>query len=227
MTDVIVSSSGRKGTFMLLTALECHPDIFVHSQIFSAPYPEFLHGASGREAFERSYSREFLGLSPETTVILPASPTMQEFAGFWDAAFEHRQLRIVHLRRRNMLRWYVSEQVARQTGVWSSRYSRVEPEPPVVIDPKLAASFIFWDLRAEDDCIDRFRKHAHLEIWYEDFAARSRETLDQVQDFLGVDVRALRSATRKQSTRAVPDAIANYDELVRAWQGTDYAKYLD
>jgi hypothetical protein len=216
--NAVLASSGRKGTFMLLTALGSHPDVFAHDQVFSIG----TH-ASGTRTMRECFDRQRLGIAEHVAIVLPASPTMTRPPDFWPAVFADRSIRVIHLRRRNMLRWYLSLELATLTGKWSCKDAPVEIEPAITIDPYKAASAIATDLHCEWECSRQLASHQTIVIYYEDLQAGS---LSKAQELLGAHPMAIRPTTKKQALRPLREAILNIEELEAAWRGTAFETYL-
>lgn len=233
MTNTVMATNGRKGTFLILTALEKNPHVFTHEQLFSEPDPAkrhvFVRNLTNYQLGERCFDRKLLDVSADTAVILPCAPGMFESEpseAFWTFVDERRDIQLLHLRRRNLLKGYVSGLTAAKTGVWSNRYPILEPEPAVQVDPILAAKHIRWDLQQSLLWEERYKDRPNLVIFYEDMVANIAGTLNTIQQFLQVPVMDIYPRTRKQATRGLPEAISNYEELTTAWKGTDLEQYL-
>lgn len=233
MTNTVMATNGRKGTFLVLTALERNPDVFVHEQLFSNP-PEsrniFVRGLTGWETGERCFDRKLLDVPSSSGIVLPCAPGMVEPTdepSFWSFVDSRPDIQLLHMRRRNLLKAYVSGQVASITGIWSNRYPTVTPEPAVRVDPKAAANYIKWDLKASIDAQERYKDRPNMVVFYEDLAADVPLWLERIQQFLQIPVVETRPRTRKQATRKLATAVSNYDELREAWKGTELEQYFD
>jgi hypothetical protein len=230
MTKIALASSGRKGTFLVLTSLEKNPNVFCNEQLYSAPPNErnpFIRGLDNYTVAEICFSHEKLQLPETTSIIFPCSPTMQETGkGFWDYVDEHPEIKIIHLRRRNGLRWLLSRTVAGKTKTWSSKYPRNTPEPKITIDPEIAKRQIWWDQKAEADCVNRYKNRPNLEVFYEDLCKEQSLWLNKIQEFMEVPVKDIFPRTRKQATRPLQEGLDNYEQFVEEWKGHEYEAFL-
>ena len=130
-------------------------------------------------------------------------------------------LRVIILRRQNLLARSVSVQFACSRGVWHihnrGEQIRSWQQPAVHIVPAT--------VRREATAIGHMLSRLTwlfpnaLQISYEQLADETRSTLGRVQDFLGVPRRVLTSRTQKNS-RPWQDRVSNYKELQRQL-GTD------
>lgn len=232
MRDVVLVSSGRKGTFLVLTALERHPQIFCHEQLFGADHANrhsYVRGLSGYDAAFKIFSRDRLHLSATQRIVFPVAPTEQDPPGkdIWRYVDEHPDVGLVHLRRRNLLKGYVSMLVAKTTGLWANRYPSETLEPPVPVSIAAAERYLRWDLKESVECQKRYSHRTHLTICYEDLTADLTYHYNLIQAFLGVEQRPLWPRTCKQASRSLSTAISNYQELVERWRGTEFEQYLE
>lgn len=113
----ILIASSRKGTHLLTTALARHPGIVTHDQWLSLP--DFHPEKTGPEVLDLLFDH---GKKP---VLLPLgwSVGRTRHVGLWENLRE-RRVEVIHLHRRNMLRWYVSILLAKKTDRWSSLLKR-------------------------------------------------------------------------------------------------------
>lgn len=231
MRNVILVSSGRKGTFLILTALERHPQIFCHEQLFGQDHDKrhpFVRGLNGYEAAFRLFSRDWLGIQPQQRIVFPVAPTEQDKydQSIWRYVDEHPDISLIHLRRRNLLKGYISMLVARETGRWANRYPALTPEPAIHVDPAAAERYLRWDLKESVECQARYSARSSLVICYEDLVADLQYHYGLIQAFLDVEPRPLWPRTCKQASRSLETAISNYSELTERWKGTEFEQYL-
>ena len=126
-----------------------------------------------------------------------------------------RDLRVIHLGRRNLLRRLLSHKRAIETKTWLHRPGSSVPQLPAISLPKAEvwADFERQEaLRAHYASL--FCEHPTLELWYEDLALDPIATARGVLQFLGVKKTQVGEA-RHQKTGLDPlrEAILNYDEL--------------
>lgn len=150
------------------------------------------------------------------------------FCAVWDYLTGERDVRIVHVTRHNVLRQYLSLQIAFQTGVWSaSSGSRAQPSAPMFLDLEDCVRHFNYVRDAEQACSARFARHEVLEIRYENLGTDLEGETARLQRFLGLPQQPVRPTLVRQQTRPLSDMIANYAELERSLAGTRWAVYLD
>lgn len=223
VTRVLLLSSGRKGTWLMLTALGRRADCFAYPQIMSNP--NYKPEATGEQILSSTLWRD---MPDRKVVILPAewySGRKRHF-GFWDC-IKRYPLHIVHLHRHNMLRWYVSLQMALQTQRWQIKKSVDYPLPKITINIDTCQNRILEDLQHEANALNFFADNPTLHIWYEDLIRDFDPQMARLQRFFGLEPQQLQPDCHKQENRLLCQSIANYDELCRRWRNTPWARYLD
>jgi hypothetical protein len=119
----------------------------------------------------------------------------------------------ISLVRDNILRKYLSQLVALALKDWDSYRVRTKAVPKLTVNVKdlhehAQACWKFFgtvDLRYLD----------RLVITYEDLTTRWDETINKIEQFLGVAEVKLPQVTVKQETRSLRDSIVNYDEVAK------------
>ena len=149
--EFILLSSGRKGTFLALSALDSHPQVRTYEQVLEMP--AYRPEDSGREVIEHLFGSPPDGIR---ATVLPVawSSARNRYPGFWDD-LRARGVSLIYLQRRNMLRWYVSMFLAAETGVWIASVPPQSAPPPVQVDPGYCRKRILLD-RLEQRQAKRF-----------------------------------------------------------------------
>jgi hypothetical protein len=145
----------------------------------------------------------------------------------WDYLISDKDVRVIHLVRRNMLESMLSLHIAVQTNEWA-RFKGDAPAPnrtpdPLHLTPAECEGY-FSEVEAHRRWArDSFAAHPMLEIEYEaDLCDRFQATMYRVQDFLGVPRRRARKMLEKQARRTAAEAVSNYGELKAHFAHTPY-----
>lgn len=234
-TQFVIVSSGRSGSNLLLSLLSSHPrvkhcgeyytDNRMKREDFSGRdlLAEF-HEQMNRKGFEKAVGCKFLYYQLEAAYAekfrVPALKRVQEFV------LTNKDLKIVHLTRRNLLRTVVSMLVAARTGVYRAHDQKDLPEnASVTISPEDCIQRM-QEIR---DCEIRARQwfsgHQILEMTYEDLVHDQDQETSRLLRFLNVDEMALAGRMVRQS-RSLKDSVANYADLVQTMTGTKYESFL-
>jgi LPS sulfotransferase NodH len=149
------------------------------------------------------------------------------FSRVWEYLAANRDIRILHIKRRNILKQYYSLEQAHKTNVWDSSKSDPDEQPPLCLEIDACRRHFAWVRSLEDDCTQFFKAHDMKDVYYEDLAANSGREMKGVQDFLGLHHERLSVKVVRQRRRPLSDAIVNYAELKRAFDGTPWAEFFE
>jgi hypothetical protein len=143
-----------------------------------------------------------------------------------------RQVRVVHMVRRNLLDIVVSEETARARDRFHAFEGQVVDTPSVTLDPRHVVSML--------TTLERRVRIAHLLVallplpHFETSYERLRTNpscVDEIMSFLGVPVRQSRdiavSRFKKLNTSKKSELIDNYAEIQLALTATRFQRFLD
>ena len=254
MTQAIILTTQRTGSTFLVTCLDSHPDICCRGEILTGSrlvhVPGFLYrfrfGIKGYRYLRsgawlpRRVMRRFLDEGHLTGGEFGVQPVMafkvmyNQIRPPWVMNFlrERTGLRILHLRRNNLLKVYVSNQlltVKRDDG-WKPHTT--EPLAAVSM-PVVAGDAIEYMRRAvaEYEAHERlFADHPRLQLSYEtmiDGQGLAPAVARDICRFLGVADRPMESNLVKMNPERLEDMVTNYDELASVVARTEFAAMLD
>jgi len=146
------------------------------------------------------------------------------------AILADKDIKIVHLRRRNLLKRYVSNRLAASqktlTVIINKHAQEKNEQQKITIDIK----HCIQDMEATEKAENNFKSHlfAHhvFEIFYEDLTVADSPELLKLQAFLGVDPIAIQPKTVKVNSDNLADSVENYSELYQQLLNTVFGKHL-
>lgn len=235
-----------------------HPEPEAHAHLdLERNWFHFLRrrGADGivamlteRDGKERAFG-EFLAhlqsLTPKPRIVLDVKlNSTHQLDGPWrepladPALFRFigdQGLRVMHLRRRNHLRTWLSLVKANRTGEWLRSGEHGAEPGALALDPdELLRLARRWE--AQDAHVaQRFPPGERcLRLEYEQLfphlgGGAARDQLSRIAALLGVDDAFAEAEPEysKQSARPLAETIANYDEVATALRGSEFAGCLD
>ena len=140
----------------------------------------------------------------------------------------NKDLKIIHLKRQNLLRRLVSHELAVQSGVNMVLEGGPVPEYKSLQLDFEACTRDFDAVRAEEERFAAlFADHPVIDVTYERVADPSSGECERILDFLGVPHAPLHTPMVKLGRDDLSESVGNYDELRRQAQGTRYAHYFD
>jgi LPS sulfotransferase NodH len=145
----------------------------------------------------------------------------------WEYLRNDKEIRIIHIKRRNILRTHLSRKRAARSGKWANITGVTKDNAPISLDyEECIADFIRtreWE--AQHDRL--FENHPKIDINYEDLAKDYVGEMKYIQKFLGVEFEELQPSTYKQSSQPLSDAISNYFELKMGFASSPWEVFFE
>lgn len=190
----------------LISLMNMHPRTFLEAAVFRN-MPVHIHAVGFKLFYQqaRDGRRKFI----------------------WDHLEKNRSVKIIHLKRENALKAYLSLVRARDTGVWHVTARRPVEAPPVRLEFEACANH-FINMREYRRYVEKhFQHHAKIDVLYEDLSADPDREMERVLNLLGLELEKTRSAVVKQSSRPLHQAISNYHELKQRFKSTPWESYFE
>jgi hypothetical protein len=253
----VIVSHLRSGTHLLRTALESHPAIVCQTEVFNSDNPNLPYPLStptsrilGDWVF-RNFSPEVERVGFVLQVYHPwglkAFPGIRAnpvWGDVWSQLAAMPDLRVIHLRRDNLLRRHLSHVMARKTGNWHAWVpdtvdkvthlgavprvgaTRSHPGPVRLDHERLVVDFEETE-QLHRLAAERFSYHPVYSLSYEALCRDFHGVCDRVQTFLGVHPIRMTAAVTKLEQRSLAESIVNYDALKRRFSGSRWQAFFD
>ena len=142
--------------------------------------------------------------------------------------FKHAtNLKIIHLKRRNILRSYLSQLTAQQTNRWVNCTDIQSAGSPLTLDFRNCL-WHFRAIRAYEAYFDVFFKnHPTIEVSYEQLVSNRDIEMKRVLRFLGAGTEDLFPSIYRQSCQSLSIAISNYADLKNKFMGTEWEIFFE
>jgi LPS sulfotransferase NodH len=137
------------------------------------------------------------------------------------------RLRVIHVKRRNILRTHLSRVRAEQTDVWVNTSGAPESPPPVALDYGTCRRDFEQTRAWEVEADGVFAGHELLEVYYEDLVDEPEIQAQRVQTFLGLPLRGLKPQTYRQGQQSLSASISNYATLKEQFAGTAWQGFFE
>ncbi len=226
MIRFAVIAAPRVGTHMLRSGLNKHPDIFVGPEVLQPNryLPKNKQITGGRlvakwlAQSKRERKEACIG-----TLLHRNMFWVKSHSDVW-LVVKKWHTKFISLVRDNILRKFLSQEIAIQLNNWDSHRKREKRPKPVTLSVARLKEHVetcqrYFELG--DMCYP-----GRLSITYEELCEDWHGTLRRVQEYLGVPVRKLRLVTVKQEHRSLQESIANYEEVATAVRDWGYARWL-
>ena len=224
-TKFIVLSRSRTGSNMLLSLLNSHPEIIAEHEILAR-----LNGRDARKVVARAYAKQPYYVKAKGFKIFYYHPLDGDSTAVWQDIVGAESIRVIHLKRRNILRTLISRKIAGMKNVWAAT-----SDARLDVGRHKATSFTADELeegfrRTRDWEVDgdrRFSRHPLMSLYYEDLVRDPDSSLAEVLDFLGLQHFPLETNMRKQNPERLSDLVTNYAELKAAFAGTRWEAFFE
>lgn len=245
----IITCPARSGSTMLVHLLRSHPEICSHDEVFS---PEKVKGMTGTYLQRIEEDPSFLDQLSADRYCDPIKflynraldPQGKKIVGFKlkhdelvlpgykmlrDEIADNRKLRIIQLRRNNLLRRYVSHYIASNlTRVTLAVSNQPIPElPRIRLDPVGCEKDFETVLAREAEFGALFASHPHFSISYEGIVGGDLNKLDQLLRFLNLSPRPLTTPTQRLGRDDLRGVIENFDELREYFSNSRFAQFFE
>jgi LPS sulfotransferase NodH len=231
-TKFIVLTKPRTGSNLLVNSLQTHPEMKVFGELFRGGADEatkkaILASVDGYFS-ERVFRRYDKSIKAVGFKIFYHHPVYDHSGKVWDYLLNCKDLRVIHLRRENLLRALVSMKIAEKTDVW-----KVSQEQSESVDKRIQLSVqecldVFCKTRQwENEANEKFANNPVMELTYEQLTSDYQRKMRDVQKFLGVKPADLHPLSSKQNPEALADLIVNYSDLEDHFAGTDWEIFFN
>jgi LPS sulfotransferase NodH len=245
-TQFIILSAPRSGTNFLRSALNRHSQIFVFGELFRFPNKigwDFW-AFNNLPLMNSKDMISLVNLSPDKFIknhVFAPPPYPFTSIGFkifyfhnrnqqgikvWEYLKKDKNIKVIHLRRNNMLKTFLSHRRALQTEKWIDILGRKLSPQAIFLDPHDCRNYFQRMTKWEDENDNRFSHHHKLDICYENMISNREYELSRIQSFLNVDTKHIIPSTVKQTKREISDDIKNYEELERFFRGTEWSRFF-
>lgn len=235
----IVLTTARSGSSWFLDLLETHSALCVLGELF---HPQVIYsaraigedGATSRLVARRD--RDPMGfLSGHVYRGYESDVKAVGFKLFYqhverleattllNGLVERKDVRVIHLVRRNLLHVYLSSEIAKKTQTWDHRIST----ETVHVDVDDCLRFMEKKRVQRNRFSHLFGGHKMLDVSYENLAKSTESELQRVWAFLEVPTVPFSPGRhRKQERRSLSEIVENYEELREAVASTPYEEFL-
>lgn len=237
----IILSRSRTGSEYLRSLLNSHGQISVFGELFKQEdhfnwdYPGYYRSRKKREGLEENpvlfLEREIFRKYPKKQLavgfkIFYYHAQTDNWKSVWTYLQDQKDLKVIHLTRQNILETHLSRKRANGSGKWINLTGEKDDVQPVILDYAECLEDFTKTRQWEEQSRTFFDGHARLEVQYENLLDENHAVLQNIQRFLTVDEKDLRSITHKQSHKPLSKSIANYLELKEKFKDTEWADFF-
>lgn len=253
MTQAVILTTQRTGSTFLVTCLDSHPEVcclgelLAGSRLFRVPdliyksrygtkaYRFLRSGAWYPTRMMRRYLDEArigsmdLGMRP----VMAFKVMYNQIRPRWTLDFlrGRTEIRILHLRRNNLLKAYVSNTLltVKRDNRWQPHVTAPVAAVSMDISSKAALDYMRRAVSEYEEHERIFRDHPRLPLSYEtmiDGQALRADVARDVCRFLGIADHPMQSNLIKVNPERLQDMVANYDEFANDIRKSEFAEML-
>ena len=223
----IVLARPRTGSTLLVSYLNSHPEINTNGEVLSK-----LNGLCHRTALRNAFTqrRKNAAVKAMGFKLFYDHPFDSPDNALFETLSKLPDLHVIHLKRRNLLRCFVSRKIAHADGKWllrnSSQGKSAEEKRLRINASELSNEF--QNVRNWEQKCDRyFLNHPMIALDYEYLSANPKGAFAHVCDFLGVDNAVATTSLIRQNPEPLPTLVENYSELKQAFASTEWNYLFD
>lgn len=220
----IIITRSRTGSNHLVSSLDSHPDILCYGERFRN-----LNGKSIKFVWDDIFGKSIRKIAYIGFKLMYYHPLDSGSRELWDFIQNDKEIKIIHLKRKNMLRTIISRKIAAQTGVWKQNDNN-----GISIDNRkisLNKTECFEEFNKiknwEKEADELFLNHEMISITYEDLNVNKEMILKRVLEFLKLDYVPLKSNLKKQNKESIESLLSNYNEVYNFLINTKWAYLLE
>ena len=145
----------------------------------------------------------------------------------WTYLQEHQDIKVLHIKRQNILRTHLSKKRAELTDRWINLSGETQEAKPVALDYEECLADFEQTRAWETGFTQFFGRHPQMEVVYERLAVDHRGVMSEVFEFLGVPPEPVAPQTYKQGGQPLSRAISNFGELKERFAGTPWESFFE
>lgn len=242
-TRFIILGRGRSGSTWLATLLRTNEHVRCFGEMFNAK--KLSKNSMGWDVpgyrtkacqLERLQTEPVAFLQDEVFAPMPAHieavgfklfyyhAKSENLAPIWDY-LQGTNLKVIHLRRRNLLASCLSTVAAADTG--SYRFNKMSESNFKTYNISYDTCLTFFEsTRIFEEKFSEFFPDI-LEVFYENLKSDCDFQMHEIQKFIGVSPKKLRSSLKQQNLVPLKQRIENYDDLKNRFYGTPYECFFE
>jgi LPS sulfotransferase NodH len=240
-TRFMILSRSRTGSNYLRGLLNAHSKIIVYSELFKNNaliewgLPGYTNTNHTLELFQndpvaflekkayRKYPRQIAAVGFK---LFYYHARDSKWGILWPYLGNSKEIRIIHLKRKNILETHLSRQRALVTDKWANVSGDKEAQPTIPLNYEECLQDFVQTRAWERENDEYFSQHPLMGVYYEELASDYQREMEGIQAFLGVDSEPVAPQTFKQATLPLSKSITNYFELKKQFSGTPWEDFF-
>lgn len=245
-TRFVIIGQARTGSNFLVSLLNSHPSVVTFGEILGhadfIPWNADAHAPIDKKSTTHIAFRNSKPIAFLNNYIYKVYEDSIKAVGFklfyyhartpdlykvWTFLKNHKHIKIIHIKRLNLLRVYASLQIAFKTDEWLKTNTTPNQQNKIELGYQDCVAFFERSVKQKKEALWSISSHETLDVIYEDLVNNTENTLSIIQDFLGIERQPLQSNLQKQNPEPLTDLVTNYAELKASFQGSEWAHFFE
>jgi LPS sulfotransferase NodH len=240
-TKFIILARSRTGSNLLRSLLNEHSQVKVYSELVRSDenidwgFPEVPKPKSALALYQKDpvafLEKRIFGKYPPGTravgfKLFYYHAAFEKGKQIWSYLSSQTDVKIIHLKRKNILATHLSRKKADITGSWANVTGKSEEQAQFTLDYE-DCLHDFQRTRAWEQDYDLFfNRHPLLDVTYENLSTDYQAEIKRVQEFLELPEERVAPKTYKQTNLPLSESIYNFRELKERFQGTQWEEFF-
>lgn len=221
----VIISDSRTGSTLLMNFLNSHPEIIAKGEIFKS-----LNGASCKHIWDNFFMKYPKKIKYVGFKLFYHHP-WDDDKKVWNFIKADRDIVIIHLTRKNLLRSLVSKKIGLKTKLWTENIARPNDisleEKKTILSIQECIEFFEKIHQYQEKTEDGFRQHKIIPVVYEYLAEGNQNVMSKVFLKLGLSNYKVETTMKKQNPEELSLLIENYEELKSYFENTKWQSYFN
>lgn len=221
---LVILGRQRTGSSLLMRLLHGHSEVDMQSEVF-----RLLQGKKCKTVWNETFSKKLPWIKYAGFKLFYNHPDDSNDREVWNLLQKDTKIKIIHIKRENILRTYISKLVAIKTGAWNSRQENEVLDKRVEVNIEHCLEELREIKRLEEEFgQSKFIHHDYMELTYEELTTNTEEQLKRIFNFLELKIEKSNTkkiSLKKQNPESLKGLIINYNELKNALEDSEFAKF--
>ncbi len=226
---LVILGRQRTGSSLLMRLLHAHPKIDMQSEVF-----RLLGGKSCKTVWNETFGKKLPWIKHAGFKLFYNHPDDSTDREVWDILDSNTDVKIIHIKRKNILRTYVSKLVAVKTGAWNSgqesgKKNSLDKKVHVNINHCLSELRTIKKLETVFSK-NKYPNHDYLELFYEELVENTSNELDRLFSFLNIENQRIEKRKldlKRQNPEKMENLVINYEDFEQSLSNSEFAELLD
>jgi hypothetical protein len=144
-----------------------------------------------------------------------------------DWLLKNRHIKILYLRRENLLAAYASRLKAAETGIFGTKDTTAKSRVRIQLDFEKCVKEFTHRRNLDSWAFRQFKNFRTHSLMYEDLVKSREQAIKAILNFLEVPTVPLETKSIKLETRPLSEVIINFEELRERFRGTEWGSFFE